>query len=63
VELVKQDKLTGEIEIDMESPDRRHEDRLFCLYKTLNGFRKTLYMTTEEVTAHARNTARVFFKL
>ena len=53
-ELVKHDKLTGEIEID---PEKRTGDKkvgYFAFIETLNGFRKTLYMTVEEVTKHAQ---------
>jgi len=53
-ELVKHDKLTGEIEID---PEKRTGDKkvgYFAFIETLNGFRKTLYMTIEEVTKHAQ---------
>jgi len=53
-ELIKHDKLTGEIEID---PEKRISDKkvgYFAFIETLNGFRKTLYMSVEEVTKHAQ---------
>ena len=53
-ELVKKDKLTGEIEID---DSKRTSDRkvgYFAFIELLNGFRKTLFMTVDEVTEHAR---------
>ena len=59
-ELVKQDKLTGEIEID---PAQRKSDKkigYFAFIETLNGFRKTLYMSTEEITKHAQQYSKSF---
>lgn len=59
-ELVKYDKLTGEIEID---PSKRVSDKkigYFAYIETLNGFRKTLYMTVEEVTKHAERYSKSF---
>lgn len=59
-ELVKHDKLTGEIEID---PTKRTSDKkigYFAFIETLNGFRKTLYMTVEEVTKHAQQYSKSF---
>jgi len=59
-ELVKQDKLTGEIEID---PSKRISDKkigYFAFIETLNGFRKTLYMSVEEVTKHAERYSKSY---
>ena len=59
-ELVKQDKLTGEIEID---PSKRTGDKkigYFAFIETLNGFRKTLYMSVEEVTKHAKQYSKSY---
>jgi len=59
-ELVKHDKLTGEIEID---PSQRTSDKkigYFAFIETLNGFRKALYMTVEEVTKHARQFSKSY---
>lgn len=61
-ELVKQDKLTGEIEID---PSKRISDKkigYFAFIETLNGFRKTLYMSVEEVTRHAQRYSKSYGK-
>lgn len=61
-ELVKHDKLTGEIEID---PEQRKSDKkigYFAFIETLNGFRKTLYMSVEEVTRHARQFSKSYGK-
>ena len=49
-ELVKNDKLTGEIEIDPEQRTSNKKIGYFAFIETLNGFRKTLYMTVDEVT-------------
>ena len=59
-ELVKCDKLTGEIEID---PTKRTSDKkigYFAFIETLNGFRKTLYMTVDEVTKHAQQYSKSY---
>lgn len=59
-ELVKHDKLPGEIEID---PEQRTSDKkigYFAFIETLNGFRKTLYMTVEEVTKHAQQYSKSY---
>jgi len=59
-ELVKHDKLTGEIEID---PEQRKSDKkigYFAFIETLNGFRKTLYMSTEEIIKHAQQYSKSY---
>jgi len=59
-ELVRHDKLTGEIEID---PSKRISDKkigYFAFIETLNGFRKTLYMSVEEVTKHAERYSKSY---
>ena len=59
-ELIKHDKLTGEIEID---PEKRISDKkvgYFAFIETLNGFRKTLYMTVEEVIKHAEQYSKSY---
>lgn len=59
-ELIKHDKLTGEIVID---PEKRASDKkigYFAYIETLNGFRKTLYMSIEEVTKHAQRYSKSY---
>lgn len=59
-ELVKHDKLTGEIELD---PEQRKSDKkigYFAFIETLNGFRKTLYMSVDEVTKHAQQYSKSY---
>ena len=59
-ELVKHDKLTGEIEID---PEQRKSDKkigYFAFIETLNGFRKTLYMSIDEITKHAQQYSKSY---
>ena len=59
-ELVKHDKLTGEIEID---PTRRTSDKkvgYFAFIETLNGFRKTLYLSLDEVIKHAQQYSKSY---
>ena len=61
-ELVKHDKLTGEIEID---PTRRTSDKkvgYFAFIETLNGFRKTVYMSLDEVIKHAQQYSKSYGK-
>ena len=59
-ELVKHDKLTGEIEID---PTRRTSDKkvgYFAFIETLNGFRKTVYMSLDEIIKHAQQYSKSY---
>lgn len=59
-ELVRRDKLTGEIELD---PDKRTSDKVigyFAFLETLNGFRKTVYMTVDEIKKHAERFSRSY---
>lgn len=52
-ELRKVNKLTGEIAFDGD----RTSDKVvgyFCYFELLNGFSKTLYMTVEQMAAHAK---------
>lgn len=59
-ELVRHDKLTGEIEID---PSKRTGDKkvgYFAFIETLNGFRKTLYMSVDEMTNHAKRYSKSY---
>lgn len=52
-ELRKVNKLTGEIAFDGE----KLSDKVigyFCYFELLNGFSKTLYMTVEQMAAHAK---------
>lgn len=59
-ELVKNDKLTGEIEIDPEQRTSNKKIGYFAFIETLNGFRKTLYMTVDEVTKHAQQYSKSY---
>lgn len=59
-ELVKHDKLTGEIEIDSEQRKSDKKVGYFAFIETINGFRKTLYMSVEEVTKHAQQYSKSF---
>lgn len=52
-ELGKKDKLTGVISFDGEATS----DKVigyFCHFELLNGFSKTLYMTVEQISKHAK---------
>lgn len=52
-------KLTGEIAFDGE----RKSDKVsgyFCYFELLNGFSKTLYMTAEQVKAHAQKYSKSY---
>lgn len=52
-ELRKANKLTGEIAFDGE----KRSDKVvgyFCYFELLNGFSKTLYMTVEQMSEHAK---------
>lgn len=50
---VKRDILTGEIEF-LGEPTSDKAIGYFTYFELINGFRKTLYMTREEVIAHAK---------
>lgn len=59
-ELVRVDKLTGEIELD---PSKRTSDKIigyFAYLETVNGFRKALYMTKEEIIKHAERYSKSY---
>lgn len=51
-ELIKQDKLTGEIEIGQ--PTGKKVTNYFAFIETMNGFRKTICWTKEQVVEHAK---------
>lgn len=56
-EVRKVSKLTGEIAFDGE----KKSDKVvgyFCYFELLNGFSKTLYMTVEQMAAHAKRYAK-----
>jgi len=59
-ELVKHDKLTGEIEIDPKQRTSNKKIGYFAFIETLNGFRKTLYMTVEEIIMHAQQYSKSY---
>lgn len=58
-ELTRRDKLTGEVELGGEKISEKKVG-YFAFLETLNGFRKTVYMTTEEVTAHAKRFSKSY---
>ena len=53
-ELIRWNRITAEIELDTE---RRSSDKIVgfvAFFRTLNGFEKYLYMTVDQVDAHAK---------
>lgn len=61
-ELISRNRLTGEVVIDEA---KRKSDEVIgyaSYFKLLNGFEKTLYMTTEEVKAHGKKYSKSFSK-
>lgn len=59
-ELVSIDKLSGEIVLD---PSKRISDKkigYFAYIETINGFRKTLFKTVDEIIAHAQKYSRSY---
>lgn len=52
-ELRKVNKLTGEIAFDGEKKSEKVVG-YFCYFELMNGFSKTLYMTVEQMAAHAK---------
>lgn len=65
-EIVRFDRLSGEIEFDwIESPEKREKAEtvgFVAYFRLLNGFEKSLYMTVEELNAHARKYSKNFAK-
>lgn len=59
-ELVKRDKLTGQVELDSSKRASDKKIGYFSYIETLNGFSKTLYMSVEEVTAHAKRYSKSY---
>ncbi len=60
-ELKKSDKLTGEIDLSGEAKS----DKVigyFAYIETVNGFKKTLYWSTQKVTAHAKRYSKSYSK-
>ena len=65
-EIVKQDRLSGEIEFNWIDDDAEREKKKVIGYvayiKMLNGFEKTLYWSKEKVLNHAQQYSKVFAK-
>jgi recombination protein RecT len=59
-ELVKKDKLTGEVELDESKRISDKKIGYFAFIETLNGFRKSLFMTVDEVTEHAKRYSKSY---
>jgi recombination protein RecT len=61
-EIVKQNRLTGELEFDEA---QRTSDKIIgyaAYFKLSNGFEKTLYMTIEELREHGKKYSKSYFK-
>lgn len=58
---IERNKFTGEITVNGEKPDNNIVGYLASL-KLLNGFEQSLYMTTEEITDHAKKYSKSFAK-
>lgn len=59
-ELLSKNKLTGEIDID---PGKKTSDKkigYFAYIESLNGFKKTLYMSIEDVMQHAKKYSKSY---
>ena len=65
-EIVKFDRLSGEIEFDwIESQVEREKAKtsgFVAYFRLLNGFEKSLYMTAEELEAHAKKYSKNYAK-
>lgn len=65
-EIVKFDRLSGEIEFDwIESQVEREKAKtsgFVAYFRLLNGFEKSLYMTVEELEAHAKKYSKNYAK-
>lgn len=56
---VKRDLLTGEVKLSGEAKGNKPQG-YFCHMELINGFKKTVYMTLAEVTAHAKRYSKSF---
>ena len=56
---VKRDLLTGEVKLSGEAKSNKPQG-YFCHMELINGFKKTVYMTLAEVTAHAKRYSKSF---
>lgn len=65
-EIVRFDRLSGEIEFDwIESQSEREKAKtsgFVAYFRLLNGFEKSLYMTAEELEAHAKKYSKNYAK-
>lgn len=65
-EIVKFDRLSGEIEFnwieDQEKREKADTVGFVAYFRLLNGFEKSLYMTVEELNAHAKKYSKNFAK-
>lgn len=65
-ELKKHDRLTGEIEFEwIENHDERIKRKIIgyvSFFKLINGFSKTLYMTSKELEDHGKKYSQTFKK-
>lgn len=59
-ELVKFDKLTGEIVIDASQKISDKKIGYFAYFETINGFRKTIYKTVDEIIQHAKKYSKSY---
>lgn len=59
-ELIGFNRMTGEIEFDSKQKKNEKIIGYVAYFKLLNGFEKTIYMTKEEVTAHAKKYSKTF---
>lgn len=58
-ELKKSDKLTGEVDLSGEAKSGKVAG-YFAYIETVNGFKKTLYWSTDKVLAHAKRYSKSF---
>jgi recombination protein RecT len=61
-ELVRYNKLTGELEIDEEAKQSDTVVGYASYFRMLNGFEHALYMTADQVMAHAKRYSQSFSK-
>jgi recombination protein RecT len=62
-EIVKRDRLTGEIEFDWlddAEREKKHVIGYVAYFELLNGYQQTLYMSKAEVEAHAKKYSQTY---
>jgi recombination protein RecT len=61
-ELIKNDRITGEIEVDVNKKRSNDVIGYLAYFKLVSGFKKTLYMSYEEIEKHGKKYSQSYSK-